>query len=151
MRIIGALPPRVADAYGEGHFGAPRGSRTHRGQDFACYPGAEILAPCSGQVTKLGYAYEDDLSYRYVQITDAQEAMVRTFYIEPLVGVGDWVEWERTPIGVVQDLRERYPDDRRHPGGIIPHVHLEIRVIGEDGRLTYVDPADYNGGLARRT
>ncbi len=59
---------RVMDTWGSGHFGASRGERTHIGIDYACSPGSQILAPCIGEVTKLGYPYSNDLSFRYVEI-----------------------------------------------------------------------------------
>ena len=107
------------DKFGGGHFGASRGSRTHKGIDYAAPVGSVVLAPVGGVVTKIGYPYADDTSYRYVEITSGRDRRHRVFYVLPLrlqvgdeVGVGD-------PIGTAQDLEPRYP-------GITPHIHYEV-------------------------
>ena len=124
MRII---PPTRNDEQGLGHYRAPRGSRIHNGIDYACFPQSEILSPVSGTVTKLGYPYSADLSWRYVQVSvDGRHH--RVFYVEPLVEVGQSVD-ENTVIGRVRDIGERYP-------GMTPHIHYEIKL--PDG--SYRDP-----------
>jgi len=117
------LPLRESDKWGQGYFGAPRGSRTHRGIDYQCPAGAAVLAPVAGMVTKLGYPYGDDLSFRYVQITDSTGIHHRVFYVEPQIWVGQVVKAD-APIGMAQDLERRYP-------GITPHIHYEIKKDGE--------------------
>lgn len=118
--MIGHLPLRGYDRHGSGAWLAPRGSRTHNGIDYACYPGTLILAPVSGVVTKLGYPYSDDISFRYVQITSDDDCAHRIFYVLPSVDVGDLVSEDLTVIGEAQDLTERYP-------GITNHTHYEIK------------------------
>ena len=125
--ITAILNKRGVDSYGSGEFGAPRGSRTHRGIDYICPPNTAILSPCVGIVSRLGYAYSDDLSYRYVQIDDEEGAEHRVFYVEPTVEVGASVS-RLCKIGVAQDIERRYP-------GISPHIHYEIREKG-----AYVNP-----------
>jgi murein DD-endopeptidase MepM/ murein hydrolase activator NlpD len=120
--IPAQLRKRTSDQYGYGHFGAPRGTRTHNGQDYKCPAGCAVLSPCSGEVTKLGYPYADDLSFRYVQITKNGRDH-RIFYVFPWVAVGEEIE-EGREIGSAQDLEKRYP-------GITPHIHYEIRENGE--------------------
>ena len=109
---------RGVDIFGSGDFGAPRGDRVHTGTDFRCV----VVAPVAGEVTKIGYPYSDDLSYRYVQITDSDGYDVRCFYVDPSVQVGDRVV-VGTEIGTMQSLQGRYP-------GIIDHVHVEVRAPG---------------------
>jgi len=67
--ILAGLPTRGTDTHGSGKWMAPRGSRKHKGVDFACYPDTEIYSGSAGQVTKLGYPYADKLQYRYVEVT----------------------------------------------------------------------------------
>jgi len=67
--ILAHLPIRGGDRHGAGHWHASRGSRLHRGVDLACYPDTGIASPVDGIVTKIGYPYGDDLTYRYVQVT----------------------------------------------------------------------------------
>jgi murein DD-endopeptidase MepM/ murein hydrolase activator NlpD len=121
---------RGHDSWGAGHFGAPRGDRTHNGIDLVCKPGDEIECRSAGKVTKLGYPYGDDLSFRYVQITDEAGTRWRYFYVEPCVNIGDIVE-AYTAIGYAQTLDDRYP-------GITEHIHFEIICDGE-----YIDPTGF--------
>ncbi|MCK4795572.1 MAG: M23 family metallopeptidase [Desulfobacteraceae bacterium] len=126
MKAEITLEKRTLDIWGDGYFGAPRGTRTHNGIDYVCPAGSRVFSPCEGKVTKLGYPYSDDLSFRYVQIT-LGDRNHRVFYIEPTVQVGDFVA-EGDAIGVAQDLEGRYE-------GITPHIHYEIKINNE-----HIDP-----------
>jgi hypothetical protein len=133
------VPPiRKTDAYGSGHFGASRGVRTHKGIDFACYPGSEIYAPATGIISKLGYPYGDDLSFRYVEIFTDDELRVRVFYIKPIVISGENAIKGITLIGISQELGVRYPSNEHHAHAITEHVHVEVK-SGETG---FIDPTD---------
>lgn len=121
MKIKAVLKKRVSDCHGSGHFGASRGSRTHNGIDYTCVKGAAIASPTSGTVTKIGYPYKDDLSFRYVEITDSLKLRHRVFYIHPSMHIEKGVKvTKNTIIGISQDLTGRYD-------GITPHVHYEIK------------------------
>lgn len=124
---------RGCDAQGCGHFGAPRGSRTHNGVDLIAGCGDIVRSLNHGIVTKLGLPYEPDDPakghLRYVQVTDEYGLNFRYFYIEPLVEVGQEVIYAQ-PIGIVQGLTDIYK-------GITDHFHLEIK-IGDD----FVNPTD---------
>lgn len=106
---------REPDAYGSGEWGAPRGGRKHTGVDFA----VKVVTPISGEITKLGYAYKDDLSFRYVRITDDEGYHVDLFYVEPEVKEGDEVK-AGDIVGSPQTLQKRYPD------GITDHIHVRV-------------------------
>ena len=125
------LKMRERDAFGSGEFGASRagGSRTHMGVDYAAHEGDIIFPVKDGKVSKIGYPYSDDLSFRYVQITDLSNNKWRYFYIFPDVQMGEVIDII-TPLGMLQTLQERYP-------GITDHVHLEV--IANSG--VKVDPA----------
>jgi len=120
-------PVRLSDSYGEGYFGASRGKRKHLGIDYCCYPGSVILSPVSGVVSKVGYTYADDLSFRYVEVTAVDKLRYRIFYIEPCVSLDDHVLARETALGVSQTLGYRYPADENHPSPITEHVHFEVR------------------------
>lgn len=114
--------PRGDDAYGEGRFHARRdgGERRHEGVDYLATPGQAVEAPISGYVAKIGFAYADDQTLRYVEIDNpALRLTARVFYVDPDVTVGDAVAVGR-PIGHAHTLQRRYP------GGIADHVHLEL-------------------------
>lgn len=126
------LHVRESDPFGKGHFGAPRGSRTHNGIDFVCAQGAYLLSPVAGKVTKLGFPYADDHSFRYVQVTSADGLRHRLFYCLPTVSVGDVID-RGDPLGRVQNIAGRYNTaDKR----MVNHVHYEV--MRDDG--SYVDP-----------
>lgn len=118
---------RECDAKGCGYFGAPRGDRQHNGVDLAGRVKGRVFSPVSGRVTKVGYAYSDDLSFRYVQITSGGYDF-RVFYVAPFVGLHTEVLYGDL-IGTRQALGRRYP-------GITEHVHFEI--IDSEGH--YIDP-----------
>jgi peptidoglycan LD-endopeptidase LytH len=88
--------------------------------DFIAEAGQPVMAPISGYVTKIGYAYGGDSSLRFVEITNpALHYQARVFYVDPSVRVGDTVAVGRR-IGRQQTLTQKYP------GGMTDHVHLEI-------------------------
>lgn len=120
------------DTAGSGEYGSSRGRRTHRGIDYLVAPGDEICSHIHGRVTKLGYPYGDDLTYRYVEVTCLAELKHRFFYVEPSVAIGDIVA-PGEPVGVAQDITARYPDQ-----GMLPHCHYEVKM--GDG---YINPDDY--------
>lgn len=113
------------DPAGSGHFGARRGGRSHRGIDYRCTPGLGVLSPAIGYVSKLGYCYSDDLTWRYVQVTDTGGLFHRLFYVDPSLQVGDRVTTESV-VGVAQDISTRYPGQQMRP-----HVHYEVMRDGE--------------------
>lgn len=117
------------DAAGSGHFGAPRGSRTHRGVDYEVVPGEDIYSPCDGVIRKWGFCYANEPKWRYVEVEDAWGNRHRIFYVKPgtpphrVVRAGD-------VIATAMDITERYPDS-----GMEPHIHYEIITDGE-----YINP-----------
>ena len=118
---------RTCDAHGCGHFGASRGKRDHNGVDLVAAMKEKIQSPVRGVVTKVGYPYADDLSWRYVEVT-AKGYRFRFFYVSPWVGVGDKVN-VGTVLGRAQGIENRYI-------GITPHIHFEIKGPGGG----YIDP-----------
>jgi murein DD-endopeptidase MepM/ murein hydrolase activator NlpD len=118
--------PRGEDAYGEGRFHASRdgGEREHEGVDYVATAGQSVAAPISGYVTKIGFAYPDDQTLKFVEIENpALHLTARAFYVDPDVAVGDTVAVGQ-PIGHAHSLQSRYPL------GITDHVHLEIAAKG---------------------
>jgi murein DD-endopeptidase MepM/ murein hydrolase activator NlpD len=113
---------RQTDSYGCGAFGASRdgGARRHEGVDFMADAGQTLVAPISGYVSKIGYAYPGDSTLKFLEITNpALHYEARVFYIDPTVELGQAVHLGQ-PIGAHHTLEEKYP------GGMTDHVHLEI-------------------------
>jgi murein DD-endopeptidase MepM/ murein hydrolase activator NlpD len=114
------------DSAGLGHFGASRnakggGKRKHPGTDYEMEAGELVDSPVVGKVTKIGYTYTDDLSYRYIQITDIDGNNHRLFYVDPKedIKVGSIVD-KGTIIGASQDLSKKHGSEMKN------HVHYEI-------------------------
>lgn len=117
--------PRGEDAFGDGWFHARRdgGSREHEGVDYDAHAGQTVVAPISGYVSKIGYAYPGNATLKYVEIENpALHLEARVFYVDPDVHVGESVALDH-PIGHAHTLQHRYP-------GITDHVHLEIDEAG---------------------
>lgn len=132
-------PIRGADDYGSGEYGASRGGRKHNGIDFACVPGSICLALRAGTVTKHGWAYGDDPSWRYIEIQDEEGYRCRYFYVQPGADIDKRVD-RGDPIGVVQDIRKRYPRTEEKPRGMESHVHVEVM---DRDRAVYLNPEEY--------
>lgn len=116
---------RGHDAYGDGEFGASRdgGGRMHEGVDYVASAGQKVVAPISGFITKVGYAYSTSDPLRYVEISNpALKLQARVFYVRPGVRVGEPVRLG-SAIGRVSSLQRRY-------AGITDHVHLELAAHG---------------------
>lgn len=117
---------RGCDDFGCGHYGASRGSRKHNGEDFKLQPGAYVRAFRAGKVNKLGFPYKGNYTFRYVQIS-GDGAYMRYFYVEPLVGVGDYVEKGQI-IGICQDIAGHYNTQDKT---MTNHFHYEVLVDGK--------------------
>lgn len=121
---------RGQDKFGSGSYGTRRdgGRRSHNGVDYISYAGQSIRAVIGGTITKIGYPYANDMTFRYVEISNSNYS-VRHMYVLPasyiqkgsIVRSGD-------VIGSSQSLLLRYP-------GITDHVHIEIKYKGG-----YIDP-----------
>jgi len=119
------LQPKVRnDAQGAGEWRTRRGSRLHKGVDFQAIKGSIVKSHVAGKITKLGYPYGDDLSYRYVEITDFAGLRHRFFYVEPFGFEGALIESGST-IGWVQDIAARYPENDNR-GAMQNHIHYEV-------------------------
>lgn len=119
-----------SDSEGDGAFAARRGNRIHNGVDYEFYAGEAVPAPVSGRVSRIGYCYDDDLSYRYIEIASLnRKAIVRLLYVAPGVHRGDFVT-EGDIVGRAQDIAARYSPRMQN------HVHCAV----------WVDPTILKGG-----
>lgn len=125
------MEPRGYDPTGHGHYGARRGNRKHKGYDLATSPGEYIYSPIHGVITKYGYPYASDLSYRYIEIT-GNEYRVRIMYaaLENGYKKGDRV-FRGDKIGVAQDIASK------HNPNMVNHVHVEVY---RNGLITDPEP-----------
>lgn len=120
---------RWTDVKGSGYYGAPRKGRTHDGVDYKANPWDLVPSPITWIVRRYSHPYADDLSYKWVIISnDSEEATL--WYLNPSVQKWDFVN-AGDIIGVAQDLTIRYK-------GITNHIHYRLHVDGKG-----VDPSKY--------
>ena len=131
------IPPTChgvrSDAMGDGHFGARRGDRTHKGTDWICYPGEPIVAPIYGKVVREAKPYSNDMHYNGVLIRNSIYS-IKMFYCDPYFNIiGQYVRCG-DPIGVAQDISKKYEG----PGkpAMTPHIHTQV----EDNNGNLIDP-----------
>jgi hypothetical protein len=147
---------RHVDPGGAGWFGASRIGRRHTGVDFVAAIGEDIRAPAKGTISRIGWPYADDLSYRLIDLAIGDLAIIRIFYVDPVedLEVGHLVVTGQT-IGYAQDIVARYPN----PPGMQNHVHVALALswvkgalLGKTGAVDpnnrlYVDPTLFMEGL----
>jgi len=106
------------DKGGDGHHGAPRGSRTHNGVDFQCRPGQDILMPVKGKIVRLSYPYKYDTGWKGLHIY-SNKIELKMWYLTPLYNhIGQYFE-AGDCIGAAQDISKLYKD-------VKPHIHMRI-------------------------
>ena len=123
------------DAAGLGHYGARRKDAAgkvyeHNGIDIRGFLFDVVPSFTPGEVTKLGYMYSSDLSYRYVQVSHGPYDF-RYGYVFPDAGlqVGDKITVGHY-LGKMQKISVKFED-------MYDHVHFNIKKDGE-----YVDPSE---------
>ena len=125
---------RGCDSQGCGSYGAERDYGPHQAADYEAIPGQDVVAVTDGVVTKVGYPYGDDLSYRFIQIETPDGYLVRQLYTSPAAGIAKGASVSAgQSIGNYQGLGTRYP-------GITEHVHVDIRHNGQLINPTTVIP-----------
>ena len=108
---------RIVDPQGHGQYGARRsGGRFHRGVDYVCKPGQQVVSPISGVVVRYARPYAKG-EFQGLLIQGPHIA-VKLFYLVPSVLPGRQVA-QGSVIGVAQDISKKYP-------GMIPHIHIEV-------------------------
>jgi len=130
-----------SDGGGDGHFGAPRTKTKnkkpfhyeHKGTDFLCKPGQDVVAPVFGKIVRIAYPYPDK-EYSGLVI-DADWIKIKLFYIEPIKSAVGKTLYPGEQIGIAQDISKRYPDH-----GILAHVHLEIIKVTLNPEDYLIDP-----------
>ena len=117
------------DVGGNGHYGASRGARKHQGTDYLVLPGAGVVAPITGRISRVVRVYPDSDKWVGVEIVGLR-VTVKLFYVvlfEPLlhttVEAGDI-------LGLAQNISKRYQTSMK------PHIHMEI---------THIDPQCFVG------
>jgi peptidoglycan LD-endopeptidase LytH len=111
------------DSKGDGAFWASRIGRYHEGVDLVCQEGETVYSPIDGKITRKAYPYSNDRNYEgCVIFDDKTQTEVKLFYMVTNK-VGQVVK-QGDEIGKCQAI------NRKYGGGMINHLHLEIREEG---------------------
>lgn len=105
------------DSVGNGHYGAKRGNRRHKGVDYVGTPGKKAVSPITGIITRDSKPYPGKWSGC---IIEGPEITVRLFYIDLDPGMIGEAVFQGDRIGIIQDISEKYGPK------CIPHVHIQI-------------------------
>ncbi len=108
---------RVKDVWGEGRYGVSRGDRKHKGADYTCRSGQEVVSPINGKIIREARPYAGS-KYSGLLI-EGEHMAIKMFYFEPYKYMAGMKVRKGEPVGIAQDISEKY-------SGMAPHIHLEI-------------------------
>lgn len=121
---------RGCDAMGCGHFGAPRGTRKHNGFDIAINPWETIKAPFKMKILRFGKVYPSITTDLFDLVEFTGFGIFSLFKFKLMYtdsvkyrNVGEILE-KGEVLGNAQDIASF------HGGGMINHIHLEVRLKG---------------------
>lgn len=121
-----------SDSGGDGHFGASRGDKKHKGLDFICAPGQIIKAVIAGKLIR-AYPYAGDVIFTGCRIW-GKDWMSKMFYFIPHKHLINEDVLAGENIGIAQDISAKYG------GGMKPHIHVELYKLNP---TKLVDPEEY--------
>uniref|UniRef100_A0A3Q3GGY6 Leukocyte cell derived chemotaxin 2, tandem duplicate 1 n=1 Tax=Labrus bergylta TaxID=56723 RepID=A0A3Q3GGY6_9LABR len=111
---------RISDSWGQGHYGAGRGSRTHKGLDIVCEDGSVVYAPFDVTLEGKLTVYNDPNKAAInsgINLSGG-DLTFKLFYVRPDRVSGTVRKGER--IGVMLPMQQVYP-------GITSHVHVQMK------------------------
>lgn len=121
---------RGDDPTGNGHYGAKRGTRKHKGVDLVSVHGEDVFCPLDGVITKLGQVYSETKKFKYIEISN-DVYRVRLMYCFPKdIKVNQRV-FECDIIGISQDISGYWNTKMKN------HIHMQI---WKHGLLTDAEP-----------
>lgn len=109
------------DAKGSGYYNASRTGHTHQGIDLITTPGEYIRAPFAGKINRQANPYPSDQKYKGIELINIKgDIKMKIFYCDNFIigkkfAAGDIIARS-------QDISTKYGP------GMIPHIHVEIRV-----------------------
>ncbi len=110
------------DSKGQGHYGAKRGRRLHKGIDNECVAGQRVRAPIAGKIRRKVQAYPGEPEWVGLELV-GKRATVKLLYVEPYPSLIGKTVVAGAVIGVAQDISLKYGPE------MTPHVHCEITAI----------------------
>ncbi|KAM9426290.1 leukocyte cell-derived chemotaxin-2-like [Pholidichthys leucotaenia] len=111
---------RTSDAWGQGHYGASRGGRTHAGLDIECSDGSTVYAPfdvtLNGKLTVYQQPTTKTAINEGINLSGAGLCF-KLFYVRADKTSGTVQKGDR--IGTMLPMQSVYP-------GITSHVHVQM-------------------------
>ncbi|XP_071770672.1 leukocyte cell-derived chemotaxin-2-like [Centroberyx gerrardi] len=104
------------DTKGAGHYGAPRGAKTHKGVDVECEDGSTVYAPADLTITRRSRPYGNSVAIDNGISFTAGGICFKLWYIQPVKTSGTVQKGQR--LGTMLNMQSVYP-------GITSHVHVE--------------------------
>lgn len=110
------------DSAGDGRYGAPRGSKSHKGVDYLCRAGVYVVSPISGIVVRESKPYSTgDLSGLVIQ---GDHMTIKMFYFKPFPRLIGCRVSKGQAIGTAQSVSAHHNSTTMKD-----HIHLEITSI----------------------
>uniref|UniRef100_A0A3Q3JN46 Leukocyte cell-derived chemotaxin 2 like n=1 Tax=Monopterus albus TaxID=43700 RepID=A0A3Q3JN46_MONAL len=110
---------RTSDRWGQGHYGARRGNRVHKGLDIKCSDGSAVYAPFDVTLNGRAIPYGDPNKAAIdngISLT-GEGLCFKLFYVSPDRTSGSVRKGQR--IGTMLPMQSVYP-------GITSHVHVQM-------------------------
>lgn len=107
------------DAEGDGHYGHPRGTRIHRGVDYLCDEGQDIVSPFDMIIEKRSYPYPDREMHGISWRVERSTGRMWYFKVFPeLLGVK---VYKGMSIGIAQSISAYYNLPKMKD-----HIHFQV-------------------------
>lgn len=106
------------DTQGQGFYRAKRGRRSHKGSDYLCTPGQNIVSPLDGKLTRMAYPYKDRKWEGCAIVGNFMT--VKMFYFKPFQDLIGKKVIKGEHIGFAQNISLKYSKL------MLPHIHLQI-------------------------
>ena len=115
---------RTSDAHGRGAYGAKRGRRSHRGTDFICEPGQNIVCPIDRAILVRECRPYVIGPYSGALLKN-DDLTIKMFYFTPWTDLIGADVRQGDVLGIAQNISTKYP-------GMTNHIHLEIVSINPE-------------------
>lgn len=115
------------DAQGDGHYGTARGTRRHRGEDYLCDEGQDIVAPFDMIVTRVSKPKADSEMTGIAWQRGKSEG--RMWYFTPHASILGQSVMQGQVIGTAQSCAKDYglAKGQVKPGKeMLDHIHFQV-------------------------
>ena len=118
---------RGLDPTGHGYYGASRGNRKHQGVDYLAAAGANVYAPITGFVAKIGQVYTHTTEFKYIEVINDEYRWWLMYVTADEHIIKGYRVSEGEYIGGVQDIatywnKNKKPDQDK----MLNHLHVQV-------------------------